>query len=239
MEWISSKELMGAMGTRGFGSGSAQAQRVCKRAHAGIMRARAKTLYLGNERKDDEPVPAEFWFAEGHQALQQDWVSGDFSTWPTWLRRSQEWRAFGVEWSKEDAEAMGVSFTNGADQRSGPDTFSILDGAPVTPVESSFMGLMEAVAWVGLRDESATLAPIAEIEVDSEPLPIVPRGEVQAWIRSRIAAGETQTVVADTYREAFAAKRIKLSREAVREIYRAEYGATKGELRPGKRVKGE
>ena len=40
-----------------------------------------------------------------------DWGSGDFSTWPTRLRPAQEWRAFGVEWRKEDAEAMGVSFS--------------------------------------------------------------------------------------------------------------------------------
>ena len=127
MEWISSKELMDAMGTRGFGSGSAQAQRVCKRAHAGMMRAKAKRLFLGDEPKDNADVPAGFWFGEGLQALQQDWESGDFSTWPTTLRRPQEWRAFGVEWSKEDAEAIGVSFSGGA----------AASGAPIAEAEAT------------------------------------------------------------------------------------------------------
>lgn len=158
MEWVSSKELMGAMGAKLLHSCSAHAQRVCKRAHAEMMRARARRFCVGEECADNVDVPAKFWWAEGHQALEQDWESGDFSTWPSWLNGSQQWRAFGVEWSKEDAEAMGVSFTPDTGDDNDPDVPSVLSGAPDRSPESSSMGLMETVAWVGLRDERAALA---------------------------------------------------------------------------------
>lgn len=48
--------------------------------------------------------------------------------------------------------------STGSDDTLELDDLSILDGAPKRPVESSFMGLMETVAWVGLRDERAALA---------------------------------------------------------------------------------
>jgi hypothetical protein len=38
-------------------------------------------------------VPASFWWAEGHEALEQDWTRGDFST---WIDRKQHVYAFGV-----------------------------------------------------------------------------------------------------------------------------------------------
>lgn len=48
--------------------------------------------------------------------------------------------------------------STGSDDTLELDDLSILDGAPKRPVESSFMGLVETVAWVGLRDERAALA---------------------------------------------------------------------------------
>ena len=34
-----------------------------------------------------------FWWAEGHEALNQDWQAGDFST---WINHAVEVKAFGV-----------------------------------------------------------------------------------------------------------------------------------------------
>ncbi|WP_156363623.1 hypothetical protein [Sphingomonas sp. Leaf357] len=48
---------------------------------------------IDDERQEDVEVPQEFWGAEGHEALDQDWVSGDFST---WIDHSAHWQAFGV-----------------------------------------------------------------------------------------------------------------------------------------------
>lgn len=38
-------------------------------------------------------VPATFWWAKGHEALNQDWLAGDFST---WIDREKQVFAFGV-----------------------------------------------------------------------------------------------------------------------------------------------
>lgn len=67
---------------------------ICVRAHAGMLNTRAKLFHFGEQRKENCPLPASFWWAEGHEALEQDWASGDFST---WLEHKIELRAFGVE----------------------------------------------------------------------------------------------------------------------------------------------
>lgn len=67
---------------------------ICERAHAGVLKSKAK-LYIGpNQRAEDAPIPAEFWWAEGHEALEQDWSRGDFST---WIDDSYQLKAFGVD----------------------------------------------------------------------------------------------------------------------------------------------
>ena len=77
----------------------------------------------------------------------------------------------------------------------------------------------------------------ADLEaVDPEPLPVVTRAQLQAWIREQIATGITQEAVGKSFRSAFPDRRVKQSREDVREIYRAEFAASHGELRPGPRV---
>ena len=107
MEWVSAKELMRAFGMEFGANCSGAAIAVCKRAHAGLLRARAKRFCTAEECRDHVDVPASFWWAEGREALDQDWLTGDFST---WIEGRYELRAFGVEFSKEDAEAMGASF---------------------------------------------------------------------------------------------------------------------------------
>jgi len=66
---------------------------LCERASAGLVKSRAQLLLIGNDRHEDAVIPSKFWWAEGHEALDQDWASGDFST---WIDRSVEWKAFGV-----------------------------------------------------------------------------------------------------------------------------------------------
>lgn len=66
---------------------------LCERTKAGLIKSRAKLLLIGFDRLEDAVIPTKFWWAEGHEALDQDWASGDFST---WIDRSVEWKAFGV-----------------------------------------------------------------------------------------------------------------------------------------------
>lgn len=64
------------------------------RLHAGLVIARAKQFRLGDRTGEGVLVPKEFWWAEGHEALEQNWKSGDFST---------------VVQGRHDAQALGVT----------------------------------------------------------------------------------------------------------------------------------
>jgi hypothetical protein len=54
---------------------------ICLHAKEGLVRARARLLIWGDERRNNANVPPEFWWAEGDEALTQDWRSGYFETW--------------------------------------------------------------------------------------------------------------------------------------------------------------
>lgn len=69
---------------------------LCSRLHAGIIPARARLFKVGDRQKERFDIPPKFWWAGGHEALEQDWRSGDFST---WIDQKFHWQAFGVELS--------------------------------------------------------------------------------------------------------------------------------------------
>jgi hypothetical protein len=85
---------------------------ICTRALAGLVRARA-VQFSKDEPRDfgsSEQVtyraielPVQFWWARGHEALEQNWVTGDFFT---WIDKTYHWQAFGVEFARGDIEAM-------------------------------------------------------------------------------------------------------------------------------------
>jgi hypothetical protein len=54
---------------------------ICERSHAGLIRSRAQLFKRGNHEQRDIELPHEVWWAEGHEALEQNWDTGDFSTW--------------------------------------------------------------------------------------------------------------------------------------------------------------
>ena len=76
---------------------------ICQRAHAGLIRARAERFMVDDRSADDHKVPKEFWWAEGHVALEQNWTTGDFST---WIRRTTRLRAFNISFLREDIEKL-------------------------------------------------------------------------------------------------------------------------------------
>lgn len=82
--WITAAKALDIVGDR---------YSLCTRLHAGLIAARAKTLTADGASKQDADVPASFWWAKGHEALEQDWTRGDFST---WIDRSKQVFAFGV-----------------------------------------------------------------------------------------------------------------------------------------------
>lgn len=66
---------------------------LCERASVDLVKARAQLLLIDNDRHEEAVIPPKFWWAKGHEALVQDWTSGDFST---WIDHSEERKAFGV-----------------------------------------------------------------------------------------------------------------------------------------------
>lgn len=77
---------------------------MAQRAHVGLLRARADLMVIGGgDRHSDVLVPAEFWWAEGESALQQNWEVGDFST---WIDRRVQIKVFGVRFLRRDILQM-------------------------------------------------------------------------------------------------------------------------------------
>lgn len=106
-EWISASKALDMLGHK---SGSAPA--ICKRAHAGLVKTRAKLFLRGGKSFVDATVPREFWWAGGQAALKQNWNTGDFET---WIDRRIQLQAFGVEFLCADIESMTV--VNGEGQK--------------------------------------------------------------------------------------------------------------------------
>lgn len=74
-------------------SGYSAQMRICERAHAGLIAAKADRIIWSGKEERDAPIGKSFWWAEGHEALEQDWAAGDFST---WIDKKHEVKAFGV-----------------------------------------------------------------------------------------------------------------------------------------------
>ena len=76
---------------------------ICTRAHAGLVRARAELLMLGSDTRENHEVPTQFWWAEGHEALTQNWETGDFET---WIDKRFHMKAFGITFHRDDIRQM-------------------------------------------------------------------------------------------------------------------------------------
>jgi hypothetical protein len=85
-------------------------RRICERAHGGLIRARAEQFHYGHRVLYNHNIPKEFWWAEGHEALEQDWAAGDFSTWVE--RGSLQLKAFGMIFARADIEKLLLPLTS-------------------------------------------------------------------------------------------------------------------------------
>lgn len=80
-----------------------QRRTICTRAHAGLIQARAETLILPKGKYSNAGIGEDFWWAEGGSALNQNWVTGDFST---WINQKFQVKAFGVSFLADDIYAI-------------------------------------------------------------------------------------------------------------------------------------
>lgn len=76
---------------------------LCARLHAGLIEAEARLIIWNDKHENIRSVPKEFWWARGHEALQQDWAAGDFST---WIDKRFEIQVFGVRFGLDGVLAL-------------------------------------------------------------------------------------------------------------------------------------
>ncbi|MFN9928273.1 MAG: hypothetical protein ACK53I_15190, partial [Phenylobacterium sp.] len=100
-DWLSANETLSLV--RAATRSGQPRKAICSRAHAGLIRARAELLVVEAEERVNHEIPRRFWWAEGHDALNQDWAVGDFST---WIDRKYEIKAFGVRFHRDDIARM-------------------------------------------------------------------------------------------------------------------------------------
>jgi hypothetical protein len=104
-EWITAAEALRLLKPVLGGEYAAKIT-ICKRAHAGLIRARAERFMIDDRSAGAQKVPEGFWWAEGHSALEQNWTSGDFATWVGRDFDKKRHRAFGVSFSRADIEKL-------------------------------------------------------------------------------------------------------------------------------------
>jgi hypothetical protein len=98
-EWITAASAVALLGMKHYSS----TRTICKRAHVGLIKARAQRFVRDGQFADNVDVPAEFWWAEGEAALNQNWTTGDFDT---WINQRIRLQAFGVTFRRSDIEQL-------------------------------------------------------------------------------------------------------------------------------------
>ena len=99
-EWIAAAEALELLKPISL---SISTRAICKRAHAGLIRAKSERFISGLNVKDDHEIPKEFWWAEGEAALGQNWHNGDFDT---WIEKKLHLQAYGVVFWRADIERL-------------------------------------------------------------------------------------------------------------------------------------
>ena len=100
-DWLSASETIRLVRTATLSRSSHIA--ICTRAHAGLIRARAELMLLESDARENYEVPKQFWWADGHEALKQNWGTGDFET---WIDKRFHMKAFGITFHRDDIRRM-------------------------------------------------------------------------------------------------------------------------------------
>jgi hypothetical protein len=162
-EWITAAEAVAIL-KPAFGTHEARIT-ICKRAHRGIIRAHAQHFMMNGKTWGNCDIPKEFWWAEGHQRLRQNWTAGDFET------------------STNDQipmEAFGVSFLRAEIEKMLPTRASAPPPPPDLPPPSD---LDELRQW--LSTKPASWSQVIAVRAVLRALPIV-AGSLNGGLASRL-----------------------------------------------------
>lgn len=183
MEWVTPVELKKALIRPGM-QAEELVNMVSARAAHGLLRTKAKHLIDDVDEFGDCEIPREFW-SGGWFCFSGDWDVGDLiATLPRDTRghRFKKIKAFGILFSREDAEAMGAVF-NAPELTSGlPVAIQIQPDRPET-VEAWAIRMADR----GVRIKGFTGAVLrASWEGSTETLPLVKDAEgalLAEWIK--------------------------------------------------------
>lgn len=174
-EWVRAAEAV-AMLKPILAARSAR-RRICERAHGGLIRARAEQFHYGQRIVHNHDIPKEFWWAEGHQALEQDWATGDFST---WIERRIQMKAFGVFFARADIEKLLP-----------PERAAIVTNEKLDP-----WGPISAVLYE-LSDADFLMNAVARTGVAVDWSPLTPNQNYSHGTRIRAWRGDVQRTYAE------------------------------------------
>lgn len=99
-EWITAAAAITMLRT----NHEVAARTICKRAHAGLVKARAVRFIRDRQVTDNADVPTEMWWADGGAALTQNWATGDFETWTN--QQLVQLQAYSVTFRRSDIESL-------------------------------------------------------------------------------------------------------------------------------------
>jgi hypothetical protein len=101
-------------------------------------------------------LPPSFWWAEGHEALEQNWITGDFAT---WIDRTFHWQAFGTEFSRNDIAAMlpkaEVNGQAGSTQNPQLDPDKAEESTAILPSDEAIEAKMLELVGMGITRDAA------------------------------------------------------------------------------------
>jgi hypothetical protein len=138
-EWCSAAEAVQLLKPV-FKSEFAARMTICKRANKGMIRARAERFITDSKAIDNVAVPPVFWWAEGHEALTQNWTAGDFDTWVNFDKLTGNIRYSGP---KVHLEAINVTFMRSDIEKLIPPG----SAQPVAPSPSPSVGGRPPADW--------------------------------------------------------------------------------------------
>lgn len=136
-EWIEAASALALLGMDyHFGP-----RTICKRAHAGLIKARAERFRRDQKVvQDNFDIPPEFWWAQGEAALKQNWTTGDFDT---WIDHRIHLEAFGVTFRRSDIER--------ARPTPSPSPLTKEKGNKMTTGKHIFIGHGHSLVWLSLE----------------------------------------------------------------------------------------
>lgn len=157
---------------------------LCARLHAGLVVARAQVFEMDEKRTFQGVVPKEFWWAEGHEALEANWNAGDFST---WIEHEAHCRAFGVEFELDGLLEMlplerRAGIARGLSVAGNPDWITAKEARRLAYTQLGYQQAVagEALIELGRQGFITSRAVIAEGQTEQQP-PLGGRWADREW----------------------------------------------------------